>query len=156
MNKNNFTSLKMHPITNNGFTAQKYVIKEHIYSIFKFITWLHQSTTSYLLVTSLYYIFLTSNVILPQDIHFWTCVCGGNGHKWLVLSLFAVLWTSAHEVIEQGQKEHLQIYTDGTNSKKEKKMAFIKDSHVLECWKLGIDSMETSNTILTMDFGNED
>eukprot|EP01084_Bolivina_argentea_P005145 9721_1 len=118
INKNNFTPLKMHAITNNGFTSQKEVIKEHIESMDKFITCLHQQTTSYLLVTSLYYIFLTSKVILPGDIHFWTMAFGGNGHKWFVVSLFAVHWTSVHQVMEQCQKERLWIYKDGKNSKK--------------------------------------
>eukprot|EP01083_Nonionella_stella_P292737 995694_1 len=117
LNKNNFTSLNMRQITNNGFTSQKYVIKEHIDAMDKFITWFYQSTTSCLFDTSLYYIFDISNVILSGSIHLWTMVVRGNGHKYFGLLLFAVLWTSAHWVIEQGQKEHLRIDKDDTNSK---------------------------------------
>eukprot|EP01084_Bolivina_argentea_P037183 68753_1 len=77
INKNNCTSLKMHQITNNGFTSQKYVVKEHIDEMDKFITWFYQSTTSLLLDTSLYYIFEISNVILSGSIHLWTMVVEG-------------------------------------------------------------------------------
>eukprot|EP01084_Bolivina_argentea_P007383 13861_1 len=122
----------MHGIINNGFTLQNYIIIEHIYSIYKFIRWLIQCIRSFSLVTSLWTIFENSNAILVRDIHYPGQVIKGNGPKGLFSSLSAVVRTPAHHVMQQGQKESLWIDKDGTNSKKEKKMAFIKDSHVLE------------------------
>eukprot|EP01083_Nonionella_stella_P074775 202946_1 len=122
----------MHGIINNGFTIQKHVIKEHIYSIYKFITWIIQCTTLFSLFTSLWCIFVNSNAIDVRDIHYPAHVIKGNGQKDLFLSVSAVFRTPAHQEMEQGQKERLWTDKDRTNSKKKKKMAFIKDLDVLE------------------------
>eukprot|EP01084_Bolivina_argentea_P286728 491899_1 len=123
----------MHGCTNNGFKSQKYIIKEYIYAIHKFITWLFWCTRSILLFTSLWTIFINSNAILVRDIHYPGQVIKGNGPNGLFSSLSAVLRTRAHHVMQQeflGQKESLWTDKNGTNSKKKKKMAFIKDLDV--------------------------
>eukprot|EP01084_Bolivina_argentea_P033276 61568_1 len=97
----------MHGIINNGITLQKYIIIEHICSIHKLITWLQKCTRSFSLFTSLYAIFVTSNVILAACKHCSTHLIRGNGQKWIFLSIFAVVGSSAHQVREQVQKEYL-------------------------------------------------
>eukprot|EP01084_Bolivina_argentea_P018505 34437_1 len=122
----------MHGITNNGFVSQIYIIKGHIYGIEKFITWFLQRTRSLLLFTSLCTIFVNSNAILVRGLHYSTHLIRGNGQKWIFLSTSAVVRSSAHTVMEQGQKQRLEMDKEVTNWKKGKKMTFVKDLDVLE------------------------
>eukprot|EP01084_Bolivina_argentea_P005146 9723_1 len=116
----------MHRCTNNGFKSQNYIIKEDICRIYKFIIWLLQCAQSLLLFTSLWTIFANSNAILVRGIHYPAQVIKGNGQKWIFLSIFAVVGSSAHQVREQVQKEYLWIDNDRTNSKKQKKWHLVR------------------------------
>eukprot|EP01084_Bolivina_argentea_P018506 34438_1 len=77
-------------------------------------------------------IFATSNAILVRGIHYPVQVIKGNGQKWIFLLISAVVRSSAHTVMEQGQKQRLEMDKEVTNWKKGKKMTFVKDLDVLE------------------------